>query len=163
MEGNRTVNQTCPIPTQTTRPSVREGLRIISSLDRRTWLKALAIAIGAALVIGLPTRLIPNPLFARMVPTTSLDYVFFTISSLLIGLTWALPTGGDGYVVSGGLGTLLAVGCPTCNKLVLLLLGSGGALTYFAPLQPIIGAVSVGLLLYALWRRLGQLPRPSLL
>ena len=31
----------------------------------------------------------------------------------------------------------LAVGCPLCNKVVVLLLGASGALTYFEPIQPL--------------------------
>lgn len=150
------MSQIYEIQTPATKLFFREGLQILASINSRTWLKALGIALAAALVIGIPTRLIPNPIFVRMVPTTPIDYVIYVISSLLIGLTWALPRDGDRYLVSGGIGTFLAVGCPTCNKLVLLLLGSGGALTYFAPLQPIIGLISVGLLALAFWRRLGH-------
>jgi len=32
-----------------------------------------------------------------------------------------------------------AIGCPICNKLVVALLGVSGALTCWAPLQPLIG------------------------
>jgi hypothetical protein len=49
------------------------------------------------------------------------------------------------------------VGCPVCNKLVVLLLGAGGALSYFAPLQPVLGMVSLALLAYALCTRLRAL------
>ncbi len=42
----------------------------------------------------------------------------------------------------------LAVGCPLCNKIVLALIGTTGALEYWAPLQPILGAVSVLLLAF---------------
>lgn len=31
---------------------------------------------------------------------------------------------------------MLAVGCPTCNHLVVAALGAQGALTWFAPAQP---------------------------
>lgn len=48
----------------------------------------------------------------------------------------------------------LAVGCPTCNHLVVLALGSAGALTWFEPLQPIMGVVSLGVLAWALRARL---------
>ncbi|MEV4258726.1 hypothetical protein AB0J52_36675 [Spirillospora sp. NPDC049652] len=48
----------------------------------------------------------------------------------------------------------LAVGCPTCNKLVLVLVGSSGAMTAWAPLQPLLGSLSVALLAVATVRRL---------
>lgn len=49
---------------------------------------------------------------------------------------------------------MFAVGCPVCNKLVVLALGLGGAMTYFAPVQPFLGLISTGLLLYGLRLRL---------
>lgn len=45
------------------------------------------------------------------------------------------------------------IGCPVCNKIALVLLGTSGALTVFAPLQPVIGAGSLVLLAATLgWR-----------
>ena len=41
------------------------------------------------------------------------------------------------------IGAFLAIGCPVCNKIALVLLGTSGAMTVFAPLQPVIGAVSL--------------------
>ncbi|HEY5433847.1 MAG TPA: hypothetical protein VIK13_01315, partial [Candidatus Limnocylindrales bacterium] len=50
-------------------------------------------------------------------------------------------------------GAFLAIGCPVCNKIALVLLGAGGAMTIFAPLQPVIGAASLVLLAGTLaWR-----------
>ena len=50
-------------------------------------------------------------------------------------------------------GVFLAIGCPICNKIALLLLGTSGALNLFAPIQPILGAASVALLAATLaWR-----------
>jgi hypothetical protein len=40
----------------------------------------------------------------------------------------------------------LAVGCPICNKIVAGLLGVSGALGLWAPIQPTLALVSVGLL-----------------
>ncbi|MDQ0694391.1 hypothetical protein QF048_000833 [Streptomyces sp. W4I9-2] len=53
----------------------------------------------------------------------------------------------------GGVLSFFAVGCPVCNKLVLVLLGSSGALSY-CPLQPLFAAASVALLADAALRRL---------
>ena len=66
----------------------------------------------------------------------------------------------------GGVLTFFAVGCPVCNKLVLIALGSAGALTWFEPIQPILQAVAVALLGWALFARLGgerfcPLPAPN--
>jgi hypothetical protein len=46
----------------------------------------------------------------------------------------------------GGVAAFLAIGCPICNKVVVATLGVSGAMTVFAPLQPVIGASSVALL-----------------
>jgi hypothetical protein len=83
---------------------------------------------------------------------------------LLVGLLAATyvaePGGGrfgasrEKHVAGGGLLSVFAIGCPVCNKLVVLALGYGGAMTYFAPVQPILGFVSIGLLLYALRLRM---------
>lgn len=45
-----------------------------------------------------------------------------------------------------GLGSFLAIGCPVCNKIALVLLGASGAMSVWAPIQPLIGAASLGLL-----------------
>lgn len=153
----------CPLPASEGRLSMGQIMRTFAALGPAYWLKVLGITAGAALLIGLPTRLIPNPIFVRMIPTTPVDYVIFAISVVLMGLTLALPQrtahpGAEKQSLLGGLGTFLAVGCPTCNKLVLLLLGSGGALNYFAPLQPILGVGAIFLVVAALYRRLGQIP-----
>ena len=54
-----------------------------------------------------------------------------------------------------------AVGCPVCNKIALVVLGYTGALTYFAPLQPVLAVLSVVLLLVVVVVRLkGQFSCP---
>jgi hypothetical protein len=50
--------------------------------------------------------------------------------------------------------SFMAAGCPVCNKLVVLAVGASGALAYFRPLQPVLGALSLVLLAAALWARL---------
>lgn len=50
-------------------------------------------------------------------------------------------------------GAFLAIGCPVCNKIVLVLLGTSGALSVWAPLQPVLGVASLALLAAtAAWR-----------
>jgi hypothetical protein len=56
---------------------------------------------------------------------------------------------------------LFAVGCPICNKLVVAVLGAGGALSYFGPAQPVLGAASIVLLGAALALRLRALAARS--
>jgi hypothetical protein len=131
----------------------------LGTLGRRTWLRALAFALAAGTMIAIPTRLVPNGLFSRMTPARPQDYVFLVISASLLGLTLALRSvvPEDSKVAAGGIGTVFAVGCPVCNKLVVALLGTGGALSIFAPLQPLLGAGAAGLLLVGVRRQLRAL------
>ena len=63
----------------------------------------------------------------------------------------ARRTSALGY--AGGLAAFLAIGCPVCNKVALVLLGTSGALSIWAPLQPLVGLASVALLAASLaWR-----------
>lgn len=95
-----------------------------------------------------------------MIPTRPQDYVFLSISVVLaaaLGATYTLPTRcpvQPGRLAASGYLSVLAVGCPICNKVVVLLLGVSGALTYFQPLQPLLALGSMALLGYALVRRL---------
>ena len=132
-------------------------LLLLASRDRWYWVRAALIAAASGLVIAVPTRLIPNGFFTRMTPTRPQDYAFLFVSSALVGLTFAArPSigGSERSALAGGVGTYLAVGCPICNKVVVALLGASGAMSYFAPIQPILGVGAVALLFVALGRRL---------
>jgi len=135
-------------------------------MDWRIWFgwratfTGVTATAGAALLIGVPTAVIPNPYFSRMTPVRLQDFLFLAATALLMGLvasSYAIsaPSGGSamGKLTTGGLLSFLAVGCPICNKVVLLLLGAGGALTYWAPLQPLLGILSVALLALTLGLR----------
>ena len=56
--------------------------------------------------------------------------------------------------VWGGFVSFLAVGCPVCNQAVVALVGTSGALSWWAPVQPVVGLLAVGLLVYTLRKRL---------
>ena len=132
-------------------------LPLLASMDRWYWVRAAPIAAASALVIAVPTRLIPNGFFTRMTPTRPQDYAFLFVSSALVGLTFAArPSTGDAErrALAGGVGTYLAVGCPICNKVVVAMLGASGAMAYFAPIQPFLGVGAIALLVVALRRRL---------
>lgn len=130
-----------------------------STLDWRFWLVAALATAGSLLLLGVPTAVIPNPFFIRMTPTETFNVVVWLASAPLIGLliaTYVRParqaighvTGeqGAGRTTLAGVAAYLAIGCPICNKVVVAALGVSGALSYFAPLQPIISAGSVALL-----------------
>ena len=125
----------------------------------------LLASIGSGVLQAIPTAIIPNPLFVRMTPVRGQDYVFLVVSSALIGLifaTFALPrttASCQNRAVGGGLLSTLAIGCPICNHLVVALIGISGALTYWAPLQPLVGVTAIAILLWTLHRRMQGIDR----
>ena len=138
--------------------------RVRATLDRRFWLIAVATTGVALIALGIPTAVIPNPFFDRMTPTELSNVVVMLVSAPLIGLVTATylapvrdlhPAAERAPTRAGvaSLGAFLAIGCPICNKIVVGLLGVSGALSIFAPIQPIIGAASIALLAGSLaWR-----------
>jgi hypothetical protein len=127
-------------------------------------LETVAFGVGgglaALLLIGVPTALFPTPWFGREIPPRPLDYLILGLTALLaagLAATYALPIAcpaRERTVTAGGLLSFFAVGCPVCNKIAVLALGSAGAITYFAPLQPLLGVISLALLTFALVTRL---------
>lgn len=129
---------------------------MLRSYSPTAWLLSVGATGVALLLIGVPTRLIANDWFIRMTPTRTQDYVIWALSAPLIGLlAGSLALGrasqtGEGKLVSSGMLSYLAVGCPVCNKIIVFLIGTSGALTFYAPLQLYLGIGSVLLLAWAL-------------
>jgi hypothetical protein len=123
---------------------------------QRQWLTAVVGAVVVAFAVGLPTDVIPNPLFGRPVDVTWWSYPSLAITSLLGGLLLATyvaqpqPVTHELRGIAGGLLGFFAIGCPVCNKLVVIALGTYGALDWFAPTQPILAVLSMVLLALAL-------------
>jgi len=125
------------------------------SLSRR-YLEAAGVGVGALVLFGVVTGLIPNALYVRMVPRTPLDYLFLVLTAGFLG-AYTLQRTADGRddgtaaAASTAIG-FLAFGCPICNALLLALFSSSALMTYLDPLRPLLGSVSVVLfagLLYA--------------
>ncbi|MBK5249438.1 MAG: hypothetical protein JJE50_08380 [Actinomycetales bacterium] len=151
----------------TPRPALTEPRRTLeaSALALRSWtvrqqLAAAGFSVGFALLIGIPTVLIPNPVFGREIPVVAWNYPVWIATSILAGMlaaTYVRPArGGDDakdvdgepdaasrFGVVGGVLAWFAVGCPVCNKIALLALGYSGALTWFAPVQPYLAATAL--------------------
>jgi hypothetical protein len=135
--------------------------RTLAGWGLRRWLVAAAAAAGVAALVGIPTSLVRTPYFTRMTPPLWWNYPVWVVSSMLAGITLATyyrsrsdPPGQGAGLTSGGLLTAFAVGCPLCNGLVVAALGTSGALSIWAPMQPWVAAIAVGLLAYAAVRRL---------
>ena len=134
----------------------------LASWPMRRWAATLLAGAAAALVIGIPTGVVPSSLYHRMTPVTWWDYPIWVATATLMGLTAATYVGIRGRASSsrakgGAGGSLLAffaIGCPICNKLVVALFGVTGALNYFGPLQPVLGLLSIVLLALGLTIRL---------
>jgi hypothetical protein len=134
------------------------------------WRFAAAMAAVSALAIGLPTDVISNPVFGRQgTPVEPWAMPVLAITAVLSGLLIATyfqhgdavgtdDTGGldrpSRFGSLGGLLSFFAVGWPICTKVVVIALGTSGALTWFAPVQPYLGVVALGLLAWALRVRL---------
>lgn len=149
------------------RPFAMTGAGISARMPR---LGARQVLVGAgataltALVIGIPTDVVPNPWFTRMTPVRLEDQVFLIASSVLTGaLAASYALSGERCPLrapgAGGALALFAIACPVCNKLVVALLGAGGALSYYEPVQPLLGLLSLALIGSALAIRISQLRR----
>lgn len=138
----------------------RTGVAVIEAWPLRRWVVAFMVAVLSATVIGVPTGIVGTSFYTRMTPVTWWDYPVWAISAVLVGLTaatyvriggaaWAGPDRSRRTLAATALSTL-AVGCPICNKLVLALVGVSGALSYWALPQPVLGVLSIALLLTGL-------------
>lgn len=174
--------------TKTLSPGTGSAWSALRMWNRRQWLWALMAAVVTALVLGIPTDVIPNPVFGRPVEVTWWSVPVLVVTSVLAGLVAATyvrggstsgsrsapgapsnagrgPDTNDPPVRLAGLGGLLgffAIGCPVCNKLVVMALGTTGALSWFAPLQPVLAVAAVVVMTWALRVRLrGQVVCPA--
>lgn len=129
----------------------------------RRWLVAAFTAGATFLAIALVTALIDNPVFGRSVPPTPWAMQAAAITAVLSGLLAATYVRDESFIAEerslkvggiGGLATYFAVGCPACNKLVVLALGTTGAIQWFAPIQPYLAGGGILLLAYAVRSRL---------
>ncbi|MFM8352913.1 MAG: hypothetical protein ACKN9D_17850 [Actinomycetales bacterium] len=135
----------------------------LGTWSRWRWRMAALLGTGVALVVAIPTAVIPTPIFGRAVDVTWWSYPTVLLTGALSGLLLATYVREPGQERAdralkmgtvGGLLSFFAVGCPVCNKLVLIALGASGAMTWFAPIQPLLAATSLLLLGASLVTRL---------
>lgn len=141
---------------------VWSGLR---SFGWRGWLFAALGGLATLIILGVPSDIIANPFFIRPIPLRVQDYAIWVATAVLGSLiagTFAVAKQDDseGKALTGGLLSFVAVGCPVCNKFVIALIGTSGALTFFAPAQLYIGLVSLGLLAWTLRLRMRAIAGP---
>lgn len=142
---------------------MNDCLSALMNWSKRRWLAAAITALFTGLFIALPTAVLKNPVFGREIAVTSWSVPVVIVTSILSGLLFATYVKNDSSMSeersikigsAGAFLSYLAVGCPVCNKLALIALGSSGAIQYFAPVQPYLAAAGLALLMYALRKRL---------
>lgn len=148
---------------------MRTELAALTGWPRRRWVVAVVSGVLTGLLVALPTAVIPNPVFGRAIAVTWWSYPVVLVTAVLAGLLFATYVRDPGASTAtsdeeldrasklGMAGTLIsffAVGCPVCNKLVLLALGASGAISWFAPIQPVLALASIVLMVVALRVRL---------
>lgn len=131
--------------------------------NSRRLVAAIAGAIVTFLVLGIPTDIVPNPVFGRAIEPTWWSLPVLIATSVLSGMLLATYINTNSFDRSarvggvGGLMAYLAIGCPVCNKVVLVALGTTGAMNWFAPVQPYLGIAALVVIAYALRKRLTTL------
>lgn len=133
------------------------------------WLPAFVYSTGFFILFGIVTDLIQNKFFIRMTNITISDYVFLTLTSVLLGTYVSFYRYGKKHsnkactaaTYSGGFFGFLGFGCPVCNKIIVLLLGVTGVLTYIEPYRPFIGSAGIGLMGYAVYSKGKDIWKPK--
>jgi hypothetical protein len=145
------------------------GADTVSLAGQATMMRRVVVGLLAAfaflVVIAVPTDLIDTPWFSREIPPTWWSWPSLIVTSILSGVlaaTYVRAPGNEDTEaasrqgIAGGLLTFFAVGCPVCNKLVLVALGSAGAMSWFAPVQPLLVVAGIAALAWALRSRIAS-------
>ncbi|WP_233615671.1 hypothetical protein [Leucobacter chromiisoli] len=159
------------------------AVRALRTWSPRQYGIAAVVTVVFGMLVGIVTVLIPNPWFMRDIDTVWWNYPVWILTSIGAGLLTATyvrrgsrqaeqSTVEDDREtpaarrsarmgIAGGMLTWFAVGCPVCNKIALLALGYSGAITWFAPFQPVLAIAALLLTWVALvWRLSGQVACP---
>jgi len=129
----------------------------VTRLPRPRLVRSAGVGVGTFLLFGVVTGLVPNPVYVRMVERTPADYLFLVATATFAAVfvhqrSLSDDPIGDRYAAGGIVGGFLAFGCPICNAVLLALFSSSALMTYFDPLRPVLGTVTVvafgGLLYY---------------
>lgn len=134
----------------------------LRELPPSTWIRAIPLTLLAALLIAIPADLIDTAFFGRPIDPKPIDYLILAVTAALIGLVLAIRPEQESErdetdqtrTIWGGFVSFIAVGCPVCNQAVVALVGTSGALSWWAPVQPVVGLLAIGLLVHTLRRRL---------
>jgi len=107
----------------------------LATWPTRRWLAGAVAAVATVLLVAIPTDMLANPYFTRSMPVTWWAWPVLAVTAVLSGLLMAtyvavpqiaFPAAQRSTRLGwlGMLATFFAVGCPVCNKLVVLALAS---------------------------------------
>jgi hypothetical protein len=126
---------------------VDAALQHLRTWSARRWLIAGAASVVVALLVGLPTDVIPNPVFGRPVPVTWWSYPVLVVTAVLGGLLAATYVRESGASAETGDDERPA-------RRGGIAVGTVGARQWFEPVQPLLAAASIVLMAIALRTRL---------
>lgn len=126
---------------------------------------AVLIGIGTAILsyiaFGTVTAIISNRFFTRMTPFGLWEQISLIVTSLLLGVYFGLAYYGKASgksrvctttATAGGIFGFLTFGCSICNKILVFFLGVARVFTYFEPIRPFLGIVSILFLGFAIFK-----------
>lgn len=133
---------------------------------RNRKLVTILISIGTAIlsymIFGTVTAVIPSRFFTRMTPFGLWEQISLIVTSLLLGAYFGLAYYGKSSgkdkvcattATAGGILGFLTFGCSICNKILVFFLGVAGVFTYFEPIRPFLGIVSILFLGFAIYKK----------
>ncbi len=122
------------------------------------WKSILFYFLIISLLFGTVTALWSNPFFIRKIEVKKLDYVvflFYTIfGSLYMGIDNKVCSVNKKNGYFGGILGFLGFACPTCNMILVMLVGNSVLLTYFEPIRHILGFIGVFLLFKGVYNKI---------
>lgn len=123
--------------------------------------------IAGFFLVGIPTDVIPNDKYTRMIPAGKIEPVLLVAFSILLGiysgtLIYAYLTRPvvkhrkdmTSTITKGAVGTIgswFAIACPVCIPLLVSVFGTTALMTYYEPVRPYVGLLSVGLLGFGIY------------
>ncbi len=136
--------------------------KILKKENIKFFLIGVTSAIIIFLILGIPTRVIPNNFYTRMIPSTKLDLFFLITISLMLGIYIGLffylkdkkKKQKNAAAYTGAAGSFLAIACPVCIQLLVLIFGATALMTYLQPSRPYIGFLSIGLIGFGLYKEI---------
>lgn len=126
---------------------------------------AAGMGLAVLLLVGIPSGVIANPFFVRPLEARPTDFVFLgviTVLAIALGATYGVPKTcppQDSKAFGSGMLLFIGIGCPVCNKVVIALAGTSGALAFFEPIQPLFSLAAIVLMGVALALRVRDLRR----